>query len=264
MIITLTGATFTKYIGTLDSYTVFTTVGTGCSPASSTTTVDKDSAYSETFTLSDNYAVGSAGITITMGTTTYTEADTSVISVSGQTITISIPSITATTYINSPTVNTSTGDEDSGTVVNPDTGEYPFDTASMIKFDLSAAEWEQGTVGNTGANGSSATRIRTKTPYSVPYDNVTFYVKVDSPYVGGIRSGTSATSTPLNQYWFSNDAEYGGGISSKIPSPNIGWEITIPTGHTMFWPVLAVGDGTQTNNTTNILPADASSTGFEL
>lgn len=265
MIITLVGADFSNnnINDTLTTWTIFRDIGEGAT-YDGPTSVEKSAALSATVTIDEGYEVGAAGVTVTMGG----EAVTSGISTSGQVITISIGSVTGNVVIKVPTKNTATGEEPEnpggGEVVDPDTGDYPFDTTDMIKFDLSTAEWEQGTVGNTGATGTSPTRIRTKTPYSVPYDNVKFYVKVNSPYVGGLRSGTTATSTPLNQYWFSNDSAYGGGVVSTIPAPNIGWEITIPSGHTLFWPVLAVGDGTQTNNTTNILPADVSSTGFEL
>lgn len=117
MIITLTGATFTKYIGTLDSYTIFATVGSGCEPNGYTEVVDKESAYTKTFTLADGYDVGSTGVSVTMG-----GVSQDVTVVDGQTITITIPSVTGTVYIKIPTVNTSTGEEDSGTVVDPDSG----------------------------------------------------------------------------------------------------------------------------------------------
>lgn len=264
MIIKLKGANFsTNNINALlNSYFVSITGGSCVTATNNISSVSKDSpTYSNTFTVNTDYSV--SNVEVTMGGSVVSGAANVTTGEAGTVITISVSTVTNNLSIKFTYTYNGVEEPD-----NPGSGdentEYPFDLTNMLKFDLSTAEWEQGTVGNTGANGSSATRIRTKTPYSVPYDNVTFYVKVDSPYVGGIRSGTSATSTPLNQYWFSNDAEYGGGISSTIPSPNIGWEITIPTGHTMFWPVLAVGDGTQTNNTTNILPADASSTGFEL
>ena len=112
MIIKLTGTTFTKYIGALDSYTVVTTVGTGCTPASTQTIVKKNAEYNEEFTLADGYEVGSAGITVTMGSTTYTMANTNVISVSGNSITITIQEVTNTVYINIPTKNITTGEED--------------------------------------------------------------------------------------------------------------------------------------------------------
>lgn len=108
MIITLKGANFSESkIGTLDTWTIFTTLGRGAT-YSGDKSVDRGAAFSGTVTLADGYEVSTAGVTVTMGGTTLTNA----VTISGSTITISISAVTGTVYISVPTVNTSTGEED--------------------------------------------------------------------------------------------------------------------------------------------------------
>lgn len=103
--------TFTKgSIGKLDSWNVTSSVGVGCSPASTRETVSRDGEYTQTWTLDTDYAVGDAGITVKMGDVVLNNAD--VVTQDGQTITITIPSVTGTVYINIPTKNTNTGEEE--------------------------------------------------------------------------------------------------------------------------------------------------------
>lgn len=110
MIITLKGADFSaNYIGTLDTWSIVTTLGGGAT-YNGVQFVDRDAAFSGTVTLADGYEIGAAGVTVTMGGTTLTNA----VTISGSTITISIASVTGTVYITVPTFNTSTGEEDEG------------------------------------------------------------------------------------------------------------------------------------------------------
>lgn len=71
------------------------------------TSVDKDAALSATVTLAEDYEIGAAGVTITMGGSVLSGAH----SISGNVITITIASVTGNVLIKVPTVNTAGGNE---------------------------------------------------------------------------------------------------------------------------------------------------------
>lgn len=95
-------------IGTLNSWFVTKSVGTGAT-YSGPTSVIKGASFSATVTLADGYEVGSAGITFTMGGSALASYSTS-----GQVVTFTISSVTGNIVIKVPTKNISSGDEDSG------------------------------------------------------------------------------------------------------------------------------------------------------
>lgn len=110
MIITLAGANFAdSNIGTLTTWNINTILGEGATYNGSKS-VDRDAALNTTITLADKYAVGSAGVTVTMGGEVLSDAAT----VDGSTITISIASVTGPVVIKVPTLNTETGTESGG------------------------------------------------------------------------------------------------------------------------------------------------------
>lgn len=114
MIITLIGADFSKSnIGTLSSWRIIRSLGAGAS-YEGVTSVDKGAAFSATVTLTEDYEVGTAGISVTMGGVVLDNAH----SISGNVITITIASVTGNVVIKVPTVNINTGEEDEPT--NPD------------------------------------------------------------------------------------------------------------------------------------------------
>lgn len=109
MIITLKGADFSaNNIGTLTTWNIFTSIGSGAT-YDGVNTVDRGAAFSATVTLTENYEVGPAGVTVTMGGIDVTST---AVTTSGSTITISIASVTGTVYISVPTKNTATGEEE--------------------------------------------------------------------------------------------------------------------------------------------------------
>ena len=113
MIITIKGADFSaKNIGTLSTWTIFTSLGSGAT-YSGNRAVDKGSGLSATITIADGYELGSAGVSVVMGTTDVTS---SAATVNGNTITISIATVTGNVTIKVPTLNTSTGEEDGGSI----------------------------------------------------------------------------------------------------------------------------------------------------
>jgi hypothetical protein len=119
MIITLKGANFsTNNIGTLSTWTISRVLGNGAT-YSGVSYVDKGAALNATVTISDDYEIGAAGVSVTMGG----NAVTSGITVSGNTVTIAIASVTGNVLIKVPTVNTATGEEDDP--VTPDSGDIP-------------------------------------------------------------------------------------------------------------------------------------------
>lgn len=129
MIITLKGANFSSNnIGTLSTFTIFTSLGTGAT-YDGVKTVDKGASFTGTVTIADGYEIGSAGVTVTMGTETLSDAAT----IDGSTITINIASVTANVTIKVPTLNTSTGEE--GGEDEPETPIVP-DENTIFDFDF--------------------------------------------------------------------------------------------------------------------------------
>ena len=131
MIITLTGADFSaSNIGTLSTWRISRSLGGGAT-YDGPTSVDKGAALNATVTLAENYEVGTAGVTVTMGGAVLSGAH----SISGSVITITIASVTGNVLIKVPTVNTSTGEED-----EPD--------EPIITWYYTASERDGTTVGN--------------------------------------------------------------------------------------------------------------------
>lgn len=112
MIITLKGANFSSNkIGQLDSWTVFTSLGTGAT-YSGPRVLGKGENFNATVTLAEGYEVGSAGIKLVMGTTEYPAG----VSKKDNTITFNLTSVTGHITITVPTINTNTGEETLGEV----------------------------------------------------------------------------------------------------------------------------------------------------
>lgn len=119
MIIVLKNADFSQSnIGTLSSWRISRSLGAGAT-YEGVTSVDKDAAFTATVTLAENYEVGTAGVTITMGGAVLS----GVHSISGNVITITIAKVTGNVLIKVPTVNTATGEEEEPEV--PDTPDQP-------------------------------------------------------------------------------------------------------------------------------------------
>lgn len=143
MIITLKGADFSaSNIGTLSTWRINRSLGTGAT-YEGPTSVDKGAALSATVILAENYEVGTAGITITMGTEVLSDA----YNISGQVITITIAAVTANVTIKVPTVNTATGEEEEpevpDTPVVPDTPDVP---EGKIEGKNLLTSWTEGYV----------------------------------------------------------------------------------------------------------------------
>ena len=142
-------------------------------------------------------------------------------------------------------------------------GDYLFDTEGLVKLDLSDVEWV-----NYGiqADGTEPTyypgqRWSTNMIFDVPYEGVTFYIKINAPYEMGIRSGKTDTTMETNYYWLNNKSLTSG-------NQNRGYVYTIPTGHEKFILSLAnvTRDGsnnvTTSNNPINLLELQAA--GLEI
>lgn len=133
MLITLKGADFSlSNIGTLSSWRISRSLGAGAT-YEGVTSVDKGASFSATITLTENYEIGAAGISVTMGGVELA----GVYSVSGNVITITIASVTGNVLIKVPTVNTATGEED-----EPDVPEIP-DTPDEPESDDLLSVYEQ-------------------------------------------------------------------------------------------------------------------------
>lgn len=129
MIITLKGANFKdSNIGTLSTWTISRVLGDGAT-YNGVTYVDKNAALNATVTIAEGYEIGAAGVTVTMGGNPVTSG----VTVSGQTITISIGSVTGNVVIKVPTKNTATGEEGGG---DGDSGNTPDTPASGTVLTL--------------------------------------------------------------------------------------------------------------------------------
>ena len=144
MIITIKGADFsTKNIGTLSTWTIFTSLGSGATYSGSRA-VDKDSSLSATITIADGYELGSAGVSVIMGTIDVTS---SAATVNGNTITINITAVTGNVTIKVPTLNTSTGEESGDTGVETKSWDITFVASKTISDSTGAL--------STGSRGVS-------------------------------------------------------------------------------------------------------------
>ena len=111
MIITLKGADFSaagKHIGTLDTWRIDIIENEGFTH-NGATTVKRDDPYSVTATIKSDFELDGSVI-VTMGGNPVTSG----ITVNGQTVTISIGSVTGNVVIKVPTKNAVTGEEDGG------------------------------------------------------------------------------------------------------------------------------------------------------
>ena len=146
MIIYLKGANFSSNnIGTLNTWLIQHSIGIGASSSNTAKTITKGAAYSTTITIDEGYELGAAGITVTMGGTNITST-----AVSG--LTISIGSVTGNVKISVPTVNTSTGEEDSGSG-----GGGTSDGAISVTWELGAI------TSNNGSNSTDLPKQRIRT-----------------------------------------------------------------------------------------------------
>ncbi len=108
-------------------------------------------------------------------------------------------------------------------------GEYPFDTEGLVKLDLSNVEWVNYGFQPDGVEPTYYPGLRYSTDaiFDVPYEGVTFYVKINAPFEMGIRSGATDTTMNTNHYWLSNKDVVAG-------TNNRGYTCTIPAGHKKF------------------------------
>ena len=108
-------------------------------------------------------------------------------------------------------------------------GEYLFDTEGLTKLDMSDVEWVNYGIQPHGTEPSYLPGIRwsSNAVFDVPYEGVTFYIKINAPYEAGIRSGATDTTMDTNYYWLNNKE-----LSSG--DKNRGYAYTIPAGHTKF------------------------------
>lgn len=123
MIITLTKADFsTCKIGTLTTWNIRRSLGSGATSSSSATTVERDASWTETITLADGYTFGT--YSVTMGSTTITPTITE------NTLTFTISAVTGNINITVATINESTGEDTGGDTGGDTTNEY------IIDFDF--------------------------------------------------------------------------------------------------------------------------------
>lgn len=151
MIITLVGADFSKNnIGKLSTWLVQTSFGSGVTHTGAGY-VDLGAAYSTTITIAEGYELNGS-VAVTMGGNAITEG----ITVDGNTITISIASVTGNVLIKVPTKNTATGEEGGNDDIIPDPDEPIIGTIDVT--------WEVGAIDSSkGPNASTVMNSRVRT-----------------------------------------------------------------------------------------------------
>lgn len=149
MIIVLKNADFSQSnIGTLSTWRISRSLGAGAT-YDGPTSVDKDAAFTATVTLAENYEVGTAGVTVTMGGTVLSGAH----SISGNVITITIASVTGNVLIKVPTINTATGEEEEPEVPS---GTFPSYKASDLTWEKGYVD-ASGNMTDSGSDGKAFT-----------------------------------------------------------------------------------------------------------
>lgn len=220
MIITLKRADFSlKNIGTLSTWTIFTTLGKGASYSGSRT-VDKNGSLSATVTIADGYQLGSAGVTVLMG-----DADISSSSaiVSGNTITINIATVTGNVTIKVPTLNPSTGEEEGG---GSGSTIEPLNLVSQMTWTDGSQMIADSTNEKFGMinPSSSGRKYSNHVPIDARYDTLTltmlasadsastgglvFFNSYDNPIKGEYISGASANGVVERTYTIPSGATY--------------------------------------------------------
>ena len=186
MIITIKGADFsTINIGTLSTWTILTTLGSGAT-YSGNRLVDKDGNLSATITIADGYELGSAGVSVIMGTTDVTSSASTV---NGNTITISIASVTGNVTINVPTLIT---------------GEEEPEVPANSTFVAAGYRLENNVqLPSSGDPYATETKTGYHTFFDIPVNPNTVYMVTGSIRVWFMTAEKTAIST-INVYTSSN------------------------------------------------------------
>ena len=135
-------------------------------------------------------------------------------------------------------------------------GEYLFDTKGLVKLDLDDVEWVNYGIQAYGVEPTYKPGIRysTNAVFDVPYEGVTFYIKINAPYELGIRSGETDTTMTTNYYWLNNKSLTSG-------NQNRGSVYTIPAGHEKF--ILSIANVIR-DASNNVTTADSPISFLEL
>lgn len=261
MIITLKNADFSKSnIGTLNTYSIIRSLGMGAI-FSGPVFVNKDAPLNATVTLEEGYELGEAGISIIMGGVELTDCYTIV----DNTISIAITNVTSNVSIKVSTVNTSTGEEDSGGAGN--------DFGVIINVSIR-------TTNNTHAQTlpnriTSTTNLwNTLTPEAKYYDSTGSYIayqKVGSivfPVLAGDKLTASSFGRTIDSSGYTQD---GIRITYLLDNTSVktmtatevnseyksNGYVTVPSGvNTVCIPVW---DNAATDNEVYLFPAEATS-----
>lgn len=250
MIITLKGANFSaNKIGTLTTWTIRTSYSSSAVSVTSgsiPTSLDRtsNSGIQATLTIQEGYELGATGVTVTMGGNPVTSG----ITVSGNTITISIASVTGNVVITVPTKNTATGEEDDGD--NSGSGDSDLGTTFTLTSDMLKNQTYSSTEGAYKAsNVHLATDfIELKAGYDVVFDlpddwngyvahvaknkgaSGTYVPLSTSVLSGWVTKGTVSTGATLDKYLIvlqktnksaitpSDYAAIEGSVQVKLPS----------------------------------------------
>ena len=180
MIIVLNSADFSaSNIGTLSVWRIIRALGVGAT-YEGPTFVDKGARLDAKVTIAEGYALGEAGVTITMGGISITAA-----TINGNVITISIAEVTGGVVIKVPTVNINTGEEE-----DP---EVPEATLTSISIGY--------TQGNTTIfESQDIDDLKRYLTVSAHYNDGSIETVNDYTLSGQLQAGISTITTSYNGY----------------------------------------------------------------
>jgi hypothetical protein len=200
MIITLVKANFSsKNIGTLNSFAVLTNLGLGCI-YNGPTSVEKNSSFNATISISNNYSLNDNGLIITMGGNNVTNNAV----VNNNSITISIAKVTG--IINIIVLTSESGG--GSTPVVPPVGDEETDLTAQFTWVDGAIQWSTGAVVNDTnwrysdfVDIGNYTQLRFTQAATTTEKTSLGYALYDSDkrYVSGVTNGGAPSYVPIER-----------------------------------------------------------------
>lgn len=200
MIITLVKANFSsKNIGTLNSFAVLTNLGLGCI-YNGPTSVEKNSSFNATISISNNYSLNDNGLIITMGGNNVTNNAV----VNNNSITISIAEVTGIINITVLTSESGGG----STPVIPPVVDGETDLTAQFTWADGAIQWGTGAVVNDTnwrrsdfVDIGNYTQLRfTQAATTTPTTMLGYALyDADKHYVSGVTNGGAPSYAPIER-----------------------------------------------------------------
>lgn len=201
MIITLVKADFSsKNIGVLNSFAVLTNLGLGCI-YNGPTSVEKNSSFNATISISNNYLLNDNGLIVTMGGNNVTNNAV----VNNNSITINIAEVTGIINI---IVLTSEQSGGGSTPVIPPAVDGETDLTAQFTWEAGAIQWSTGNVTNDSnwiysnfVDIGNYTQLRFTQAATITEKTSLGYALYDTDkrYVSGVTNGGEPSYAPIER-----------------------------------------------------------------